>query len=120
MKSTIIALMLALFLAGCTASLQKEELSMEYIQKVDDRQYKLNMAIQYGLLEPPGREFKDKSTAYYYSMHVAWAYRDEEEYEYFYEEIMLLYDELEDELSLTPDQGLESIPSNYGVGGQEL
>ena len=112
------AIALALFLiggghTGCTASLQKEKLSMNNIRVVDDRQYKINLAIQYGLIEPPGRDYKDLSTAYYYSMHVAWAYGDEEEYERFYEEIMLLLDKLEGELS-----PIEEAPS--GVGGQEL
>ena len=119
MKNTIIAVILALFLAGCTASLQKEELSMAYIQEVDDRQYKLNIAIHFGLIEPPDREFKDKSTSYYYSMHVAWAYGDEEEYARFYEELMLLFDKLEDELPPI-DEDLEASPSYYGVGQQEL
>ena len=110
-------LIVALLLAGCTASLQKEELSMDYIQKVDDRQYKINRAIQYGLIERPDRDHRDKFGAYYYSIHVAWAYGDEEEYERFYEELMLLLDELEDEVSLDKPG---ATPSNYGLGKQEL
>ena len=115
-EGVVIALFLLLLgggHTGCTASLQKEKLSMDNIQKVDDRQYKLNLAIQYGLLPPPGRDFKDEFTAYYYSMHVAWAYGDEEEYAQFYEQIMTMLDEQEDELSVIEEE-------KSGVGGQEL
>ena len=115
-EGVVIALLLLLLgggHTGCIASLQKEKLPKDYIQQVDDRQYKVNLAIQYGLLEPPGRDYKDESTAYYYSMHVAWAYGDVKAYKYFYEKMMSMLDELEDELDL-----IEESPS--GVGGQEL
>ena len=108
------------FTAGCSASVgwvETEELDLVLIEEIDERKGRLNYAVNLGLLEPPDQDWIDRSTAYYYAMHIAWAYKDREDYVHFYEEMRTLYAEMEDELM---DNAPDFLPAPNEPSDHEL
>ena len=70
------------------------ELSSDLIRHADEMRESAQMAIGLGLIERPDQDWIDVVHAYYLALNVAWAYKDEKEYEAFYLKLQELYADL--------------------------
>ncbi len=95
------ALFLVLFLVGGGSGCAPKytgELPLIYIRQIEHVLMQLSIFKAQGLLpDEPSMNWKDRETAYYYALHVAWASQDKEAYKFFHDKLMAIY------LELAPD-----------------
>jgi len=105
----ILAVLLAFMLSACSVSVYEgDELSIYLIREVDTLQSYAQQAVRFGIIEHPGQDFLDKAAGYYAAMNVAWAWRDEEDYEHYGRVLLSMFNDL---LAEAEDPGEPKAPT---------